>query len=209
MSVVHSGQAREQNVEQWRDFAAGRTKILYMSPERLMQPRMLAALQKFPIGLFVVDEAHCISKWGADFRPDYEALSQLKSLFPHATIAAFTATADQGTRQDITKKLMHGRGAVFVKGFDRPNLSLNVYPMENFRPSLLSILESHRNSSGIIYCLSRANTEDLAAWLGEHGFEAIAYHAGKSPRIPPRRPKPIHDCGFHDYGSDHRLWHGD
>ena len=181
VSAVHSGQVREQNVEQWRDFAAGRTKILYLSPERLMQPRMLAALQKFPIGLFVVDEAHCISKWGADFRPDYEALSQLKSLFPHATIAAFTATADQGTRQDITKKLMHGRGAVFVKGFDRPNLSLNVYPMENFRPSLLSILESHRNSSGIIYCLSRANTEDLAAWLGEHGFAAIAYHAGKTP----------------------------
>ena len=181
VSAIHSNKSRAQNVEQWRDFAAGRTKIIYMSPERLMQLRMLEALRRLPIGLFVVDEAHCISKWGADFRPDYEALSQLKSLFPNATIAAFTATADRGTRQDITRKLMHGRGAVFVKGFDRPNLSLAVHPMENFKPSLLAILESHRNMSGIIYCLSRANTEDLAEWLGENGFDAIAYHAGKSP----------------------------
>ena len=102
---IHSGQKYTVNVENWKLFSSGNSKILYLSPERLMQKRMLTALKKCSIGTFVIDEAHCISKWGAAFRPDYEALSKLKDIFPEANIAAFTATADKQTRHDISNKL--------------------------------------------------------------------------------------------------------
>ena len=101
VSKIHSRVSRQENVEQWKRFASNECNIIYLSPERLMQTRMIDALKRFPIGLFVVDEAHCISKWGASFRPDYENLTNLKSFFPDAKFAAFTATADKMTRSDI------------------------------------------------------------------------------------------------------------
>lgn len=177
---LHSGLSRDENVEQWKKFASGVAKILYMSPERLMQPRMLDALQKQTIGMFVVDEAHCISKWGADFRPDYEALAQLKTVFPETVIAAFTATADKATRSDIVTKLAIRDGSVFVKGFDRPNLSLQVLPKQDIKGKLLDFLADRRRQSGIIYCLSRNETDQFCAFLKTNGFNAIAYHAGKT-----------------------------
>jgi ATP-dependent DNA helicase RecQ len=137
VSKLHSGMSRDENVDQWRRFASGASNILYMSPERLMQPRMIDALQRQSIGIFVVDEAHCISKWGADFRTDYQELAQLKRLFPDAVIAAFTATADKATRADIVDKLTGGNCEVFVKSFDRPNLSLQVMPKQDFKAKLL------------------------------------------------------------------------
>ncbi|MDC1121643.1 DNA helicase RecQ [Alphaproteobacteria bacterium] len=180
VSKLHSGLSRDENVEQWKKFASGVAKILYMSPERLMQPRMLDALQKQTIGMFVVDEAHCISKWGADFRPDYEALAQLKTVFPETVIAAFTATADKATRSDIVTKLAIRDGSVFVKGFDRPNLSLKVLPKQDIKGKLLDFLADRRRQSGIIYCLSRNETDQFCAFLKTNGFNAIAYHAGKT-----------------------------
>ena len=180
VSKLHSGLSRDENVEQWKKFASGVAKILYMSPERLMQPRMLDALQKQTIGMFVVDEAHCISKWGADFRPDYEALAQLKTVFPETVIAAFTATADKATRSDIVTKLAIRDGSVFVKGFDRPNLSLQVLPKQDIKGKLLDFLADRRRQSGIIYCLSRNETDQFCAFLKTNGFNAIAYHAGKT-----------------------------
>lgn len=180
VSKLHSGLSRDENVEQWKKFASGMAKILYMSPERLMQPRMLDALQKQTIGMFVVDEAHCISKWGADFRPDYEALAQLKTVFPETVIAAFTATADKATRSDIVTKLAIRDGSVFVKGFDRPNLSLQVLPKQDIKGKLLDFLADRRRQSGIIYCLSRNETDQFCAFLKTNGFNAIAYHAGKT-----------------------------
>ena len=180
VSKLHSGLSREENIEQWKLFASGDSKILYMSPERLMQPRMIEALQKQTIGMFVVDEAHCISKWGADFRPDYEELSQLKTLFPSAVIAAFTATADKATRADIVDKLTGGDCSVFVKGFDRPNLSLQVLPKQDIKSKLLDFLSDRRSQSGIIYCLSRNETDQTAEFLESNGFNAISYHAGKT-----------------------------
>ena len=179
-SKIHSGQSRSQNAAEWQDFSAGRSKMLYLSPERLMQPKMLQALQKQNVGLFVIDEAHCITKWGADFRPEYEDLSKLQDHFPSARLAAFTATADETTRTDIVRKLTGGNCTVFVRGFDRPNLSLAVYPKLNFKSSLLNYLEEKRGQSGIVYCLSRRETDDVAAFLSGHGFNAMAYHAGKS-----------------------------
>ena len=180
VSKLHSGLSRDENVEQWKKFASGVAKILYMSPERLMQPRMLDALQKQTIGMFVVDEAHCISKWGADFRPDYEALARLKTVFPETVIAAFTATADKATRSDIVTKLAIRDGSVFVKGFDRPNLSLQVLPKQDIKGKLLDFLADRRRQSGIIYCLSRNETDQFCAFLKTNGFNAIAYHAGKT-----------------------------
>ena len=181
VSKIHSGQSRDANVVQWRRFAGDQTNILYLSPERLMQPRMIETLQRFSIASFVVDEAHCISKWGAGFRPDYEELSNLQGLFPDAVISAFTATADSATRADIVGKLTGGNCTVFVKGFDRPNLSLRVLPKQDHKKNLLAFLDERRQQSGIVYCLSRNETDKTAIFLAENGFKAIAYHAGKSP----------------------------
>jgi ATP-dependent DNA helicase RecQ len=180
VSKLHSGLSREENVKQWQKFASGVSKILYMSPEKLMQARMLDALQKQKICMFVVDEAHCISKWGADFRPDYEKLAQLKIFFPETVIAAFTATADKATRSDIVAKLTDGDCSIFVKGFDRPNLALRVLSKQDIKDKLLDFLSDRRGQSGIIYCLSRNETDQFCEFLKNNGFNAISYHAGKT-----------------------------
>jgi ATP-dependent DNA helicase RecQ len=178
-SKIHSHQSYEENADNWLQFANHGAKLIYMSPERLMQPRMLEALKHQSVGMFVVDEAHCISKWGAAFRPEYEALSQLKTLFPQAQMAAFTATADDATRRDIAAKLSDQNCKVFLRGFDRPNLSLAVLPKEKLKDNLLALLDTKRGQSGIVYCLSRKDVDDIAATLNGAGFQALAYHAGK------------------------------
>ena len=178
VAAIHSGQSREENVEQWKMIAQGRAKLLYLSPERLMNPRMLSAMTALDPALFVVDEAHCVSKWGPAFRPEYADLSQLKTLFPKARMAAFTATADEATRKDIANQLFSGDGEIIVHGFDRPNLSLAVSSGANRTQQLLGWMEPQRGESGIVYCLSRKNTEKYAQVLKEQGFNALPYHAG-------------------------------
>ena len=180
VSKIHSGQDYQLNVKNWKSFQSGDTKILYLSPERLMQERMISALKHHNIGSFVIDEAHCISKWGAGFRPDYEALSKLTSIFPNANIAAFTATADKQTRNDIASKFFIKKSHIFMRGFDRPNLCLEVRQKEHFKESLLQYLKNRQGLSGIIYCLSRRETDEITVFLSSNGFNAIAYHAGKS-----------------------------
>lgn len=177
-AAIHSGRDREDNVADWRRFAAGQAKLCYMSPERLMSLRMMAALARRPPALFVVDEAHCISKWGISFRPEYEALSQLKDRFPAATLAAFTATADPATRRDIADKLFGGRGDCLISGFDRPNIRLHVASKTDGRRQLLDFVRARAGEAGIVYCLSRKNTEETAGMLRENGIHALAYHAG-------------------------------
>jgi len=181
--AIHSGLSREEQVENWRDFASGRSRLLYLSPERLMTGRMLSALEKVDPALIVVDEAHCISKWGTSFRPEYEQLSALCDRFPNAAIGAFTATADEATRNDIAQKLFRGRGRILVQGFDRPNLSLAVASKSNWKSQLLGFLEDKQELSGIVYCLSRKFTEEVAEFLGHEGFKAIAYHAGQDAEV--------------------------
>ena len=183
VAALHSGQSREENVAEWKKIAQGRAKLLYLSPERLMQPRMLSAMQALDPALFVVDEAHCVSKWGPAFRPEYADLSRLKDLFPQARVAAFTATADEATRKDIATQLFAGQGEVIVHGFDRPNLSLTVSSLTNRTQQLLTWMETQRGHSGIIYCLSRKNTEKYAQVLKEAGFNALPYHAGLSSEV--------------------------
>ncbi len=181
VSGIHSGRSRDENIIDWRRVQSGEAKILYMSPERLMTDRMLAALRPLNPTLFVVDEAHCISKWGASFRPEYEALSALRERFPLATMAAFTATADAATRQDIANKLFDGNGDIVVSDFDRPNLQLGVTPRTNWKKQLTDFLDQHAGESGIVYCLSRRLTDEATAFLNENGYRALPYHAGLSP----------------------------
>jgi ATP-dependent DNA helicase RecQ len=177
-ACIHSNRSREDNIADWRRVQDGSVTLLYLSPERLMTARMLAALERLDPSMFVVDEAHCISKWGASFRPEYEALSGLKDRFPDAALSAFTATADVATRRDIAEKLFRGQGDVVVHGFDRPNLWLGVAPKANWRRQILDFLEPRRNLAGIVYCLSRRLTEEVAILLNQEGFRALPYHAG-------------------------------
>ncbi len=178
--TINSAARREENVEIWKRAAAGDVRLLYMSPERLMTERMIIALKKLPVSLFAIDEAHCISQWGASFRPEYDMLQSLKDAFPKVPIGAFTATADEATRRDIVTKLFGGKAEVFVSGFDRPNIRLMVSPKKGAKEQLLDFLEGRKGQSGIVYALSRKSTEELAAHLVSKGWRAIAYHAGMS-----------------------------
>ncbi len=175
---IHSGSAREENVAAWRRAAAGRTRLLYMAPERLMTERMLAALKRLPVKLFAIDEAHCISQWGPAFRPEYADLGRLRELFPGVPVAALTATADKITREDIARQLFAGRVEQFVLGFDRPNISLAVAMKSNWKRQLLSYVADKSGDSGIVYCLSRRKTEECAAMFAAEGLRALPYHAG-------------------------------
>ncbi|MDE0049841.1 MAG: DNA helicase RecQ, partial [Rhodospirillales bacterium] len=175
---INSGNDRGASVAAWRRAAAGRTRLLYMAPERLMTERMLAALARLPVRLFAIDEAHCISQWGPAFRPEYEDLCRLRELFPGVPIAALTATADEVTRKDIVDKLFGGAAEHFVLGFDRPNIALTVEMKRDWKRQLRSFIARHEWESGIVYCLSRRKTEETAAMLAEDGVRALPYHAG-------------------------------
>ena len=179
--TINSAASREDNVDIWKRVAAGLVRILYMAPERLMTERMIAALQKLDVSLIAVDEAHCISQWGASFRPEYEALHGLRAAFPDAPIGAFTATADEAARRDIVAKLFGGVAEVHVAGFDRPNIRLTVQNKDNAKQQLLRFLETHTGESGIVYALSRKSTEEIAEFLAGKKHRAVAYHAGLTP----------------------------
>ena len=175
---INSANDRSQNVAAWRRAAAGETRLLYMAPERLMTERMLEALARMPVVLFAIDEAHCISQWGPAFRPEYEDLCRLRTLFPGTPIAALTATADVVTRDDIADKLFGGRVEHFVLGFDRPNIRLTVEMKREWKRQLRGFVARHEGESGIVYCLSRRKTEETAAMLAAEGVRALPYHAG-------------------------------
>ena len=181
--TINSSHPREENRNTWfqaKDAAERRRPyLLYLSPERLMGTSLMDLLQPVPVNLVVVDEAHCISKWGPAFRPEYEALADLSRQLPEAVIGAFTATADATTRRDISDKLFNRRCQVFVYGFDRPNIHLAVE--ENApRRRITDYVRERAGQSGIIYCLSRKDTEQTAEQLQEAGLDAAAYHAGMS-----------------------------
>jgi ATP-dependent DNA helicase RecQ len=185
-ACIHSGMAREAQIAEWRKVTAGTAKLLYLAPERLMMDNMLAALHRLDPLLFVIDEAHCISKWGPSFRPEYEQLSRLKDLFPESRIAAFTATADKATRADIARKLFKSDAQIIVHGFDRPNLRLGVAHKTHWSRQLLAFLADKKGQSGIVYCLSRKFTDEVATFLQEEGWNAIPYHAGQDSELRKR-----------------------
>ena len=176
--TINSSRERDINVAAWKRAAAGETRLLYLAPERLMTERMLNALSQLPVSLIAIDEAHCVSRWGPSFRPDYEALTQLREMFPGVPIAALTATADVTTQDDIAAKLFAGTGLRFVSGFDRPNINLSVEMRTDAKRQLLDVVRAHEGESGIVYCLSRTKTEKMAKFLTENGVRALPYHAG-------------------------------
>ena len=178
--TINSSHDRHINVEAWKRAASGQTRLLYLAPERLMTERMLGALSKLPISLIAVDEAHCLSRWGPSFRPEYEALSRLKDIFKDVPIAALTATADSATQDDIVAKLFGGTGRRLISGFDRPNIQLVVQMRTDANRQLLDVVKANAGESGIVYCLSRAKTEKMAAFLIQNGVHAVTYHAGMS-----------------------------
>ncbi len=178
-ATINSSLSRDANVETWKQLVAGDVSILYLSPERLMDARMLSALRQRDIRLIAIDEAHCISQWGPSFRPEYTMLQNLAAAFPDVPIGAFTATADAETRADITRKLFSGKTRVFVSGFDRPNISIHVGRKSSAPDQQVkAFLSTHKGESGIIYALSRASTEKWAEKLVDWGYTALPYHAG-------------------------------
>jgi ATP-dependent DNA helicase RecQ len=158
--------------------------LLYIAPERLMQERTRQLLKSLQISLFAIDEAHCVSQWGHDFRSDYLQLSFLAEQFPEVPRIALTATADQRTRQEIIERLGLQQAQQFVAGFDRPNIQYRIVQKDNARAQLLKfILNEHANDAGIVYCMSRKKTEATAEWLCKQGFKALPYHAGLSAAL--------------------------
>ncbi len=166
----------------------GGLDLLYVAPERLLQERTLELLERVDraggLALFAIDEAHCVSQWGHDFRPEYLQLDMLAERFPGVPRLACTATADERTRAEIVANLRLGDGRVFVTGFDRPNIRYRVQEKDNARRQLLGFLRrEHAGDAGIVYCLSRKGTEATAAFLVEHGIPALPYHAGLSAQL--------------------------
>ncbi|MDN7139238.1 DNA helicase RecQ [Pseudomonas sp. JQ170] len=170
------------SAEQQRELAGrirrGEVKMLYLAPERLVQPRMLDFLRTLDIALFAIDEAHCVSQWGHDFRPEYLQLGQLAELFPDVPRIALTATADMRTREEIVTRLHLQNAERFLSSFDRPNIFYRIVPKEQPRKQLLAFLGERRGNAGIVYCLSRKKVDDVAAYLCDQGFPALPYHAG-------------------------------
>ena len=181
--AMNSNNNETENLILRRECMQGKIKLLYISPERLLL-EMNFLLKDIKISLFAIDEAHCISQWGHDFRPEYTQLKVIREQFPRTPIVALTATADKITRQDIIKQLDMKEPKVFISSFDRPNLSLDVrrgYQQKEKTRAILDFIAKHRNECGIIYCLSRDKTEKVAEMLAKHGISTTAYHAGLSP----------------------------
>ncbi|PAU86445.1 DNA helicase RecQ [Pseudomonas sp. WN033] len=161
----------------------GELEFLYLAPERLVKPRTLAFLQSLEIALFAIDEAHCVSQWGHDFRPEYLQLGVLAEQFPGVPRIALTATADERTRQEMIQRLKLEQARCFVSGFDRPNIFYRIVPKDRPRQQLQQFLAQHRGNAGIVYCMSRKKVEDTAQWLSEQGWPALPYHAGLSAEL--------------------------
>ncbi|WP_225763088.1 DNA helicase RecQ [Stenotrophomonas sp. Marseille-Q4652] len=161
-----------------RGLLAGEIELLYVAPERLLTGRFLSLLDRSRIALFAIDEAHCVSQWGHDFRPEYRQLTVLHERWPGVPRIALTATADPPTQREIAERLDLAQARHFVSSFDRPNIRYTVVQKDNAKSQLLDFLRAHRDQAGIVYCLSRRKVEETAGFLCEKGFNALPYHAG-------------------------------
>ncbi len=170
-----------QRVE--RELLAGELDLLYVAPERLLTPRFLSLLDRAPLALFAIDEAHCGSQWGHDFRREYRELTILHERWPHVPRIALTATADPPTQREIAERLQLEDARRFVSSFDRPNIRYTVVQKDNAKRQLLDFVQGHRGAAGIVYCLSRRKVEETAEYLAGQGIDAIPYHAGMDAEL--------------------------
>ncbi|WP_371767297.1 DNA helicase RecQ [Massilia sp.] len=178
-AFLNSTQTFEETLRIERMVRTGELDLVYVAPERLMTPRCLELFESAHISLFAIDEAHCVSQWGHDFRPEYIRLSILHERFPHVPRIALTATADQLTRAEIAQRLQLEEARQFVSSFDRPNIRYSIVEKTNGRKQLLDFITAeHPGDSGIVYCLSRKKVEETAEFLNENGIRALPYHAG-------------------------------
>jgi RecQ family ATP-dependent DNA helicase len=180
-AALHSGLTETEKSNVIREMVAGRLRLVFVAPERLLTPAFFAAARRLDVRAFHIDEAHCISQWGHDFRPEYRRLTELRRSFPEASIHAYTATATPRVRSDIAVQLGLKRPAELVGIFDRPNLNYQIVGRDDPGSQMLGILARHQSEATIIYCISRKETEETSAFLRSKGVKAAAYHAGMTP----------------------------
>jgi ATP-dependent DNA helicase RecQ len=178
---IDSLQTLEQRSAAERELRQGRIRLLFVSPERLVLTDFYRLLQQVGVRTFAIDEAHCISHWGHDFRPEYRQLARLREFFPDASVHAYTATATEQVRRDIIAQLALREPVVLVGTFDRPNLTYRVLPRHDVVKQVCEVLDRHENEAGIVYCMRRRDVDDLTATLQKKGFQAQPYHAGLTP----------------------------
>jgi ATP-dependent DNA helicase RecQ len=186
-SALNSNLEHHERGDLWQAIDSEALDLLYVAPETLLKPETLSRLRGVRLSLIAIDEAHCLSQWGHDFRPHYRQLDRLAGLFPDTPRMALTATADEPTRAEILDHLRIDPRDSFVVGFDRPNIRYAIEEKTNARKQLLAFLDAHKGESGIVYCLSRQTTEDTADFLKENGYKALAYHAGMETAVRERR----------------------
>lgn len=180
-AALHSGLAPAAAAETMRGIATAAYRLVFVAPERLLTPGFLQLIERLDVRAFAIDEAHCISHWGHDFRPEYRQLAALKSRFPRASVHAYTATATRRVQRDIVDQLSLVEPTVLVGGFDRPNLVYRIIPREDVRAQVLEAVRRHEGQATIVYCISRRDTESMSEYLESHGVKARHYHAGLSP----------------------------
>ncbi len=185
-AAVNSAMSTAEFADVRRQLREGTLDFVYAAPERVNTEGFAAMMRGVPLSLIAIDEAHCVSHWGHDFRPEYRELARLKELFPGVPRIALTATADGHTREDIVARLALTDARLFVSSFDRPNISYTIVEKRSAKQQLLTFLDGHRGNSGIVYCHSRNKVDKVAAWLNEHGVRALPYHAGMDARARSR-----------------------
>ena len=189
---------------------SGQTRILYIAPERLLAERTLTFLQGLDLSLIAIDEAHCISAWGHDFRPEYRGLSVLRDRFPAVAIHAYTATATPSVRTDIASQLKLTDPHFLVGSFDRPNLVYKIQPRDQILQQIRGVVDRHEGESGVIYCITRKAVESTAQQLADLGIRAMPYHAGLGDTARRRSQDAFmegrhrHDCGDRSFWNGHR-----
>ncbi len=179
-AYLNSTLSREEHNQVMRSIYDGELDMLYVAPERLLQQNTLERLSSVDVSLIAIDEAHCVSQWGHDFRVDYLGLHVLQQAFPSVPRVALTATADDRTREEIVARLALFQPKVFVSSFDRPNIRYAVQEKGEAKSQLLTFLQDHKNQAGVVYCMSRNRVDGIAAWLSQRGIKALPYHAGLS-----------------------------
>lgn len=186
-AFINSSQDFQTRCGVEQDLLQGRLDLLYIAPERLLNAKMLNLLSQTRVALFAIDEAHCVSQWGHDFRPEYQQLKILAEYFPGVPRIALTATADLRTRKEIIEQLSLLQARQFINSFDRPNIRYTIAEGGQSKQKLLKFLQqNHPNDAGIVYCLSRKKVDNIAAWLNDMGHSALPYHAGLSNDVRER-----------------------